>query len=233
MAKRVEPIKFNSKEEFEEGLREWSNFVLHVRRYGVITTHNDSLDDKDIDRLLNWFNPENTDSTYYFIRRDKCYVAIYEVNDYFILFELEESDENRDWKLIWDKLTNVSKDERDNVAYIESLYKPWLRTPVGSIKNDEGIIEDVYRFTGTIETYRENTGVTHPTLLINDVNYENGEIFRDHVWVKHTKRFVNSGAKFKDKIRFTAVIRNYVSSDGVKFGLEHIRSIEVIEKKSS
>ena len=73
------------------------------------------------------------------------------------------------------------------------------------------------------------TKVTHDytstdRLLLEDV-YVNDSYFRDHVWVKATKRF--SKLTVGDSFTSTAMLKTYISVDGQKIGLEEFRSITV------
>ena len=64
-------------------------------------------------------------------------------------------------------------------------------------------------------------------LLIKEV-YVNGEYFRDHVWIKNTKKLkvLSKG----DKFTATATLIEYASIDGKKFGLRSFKSV-VVDKE--
>jgi hypothetical protein len=69
-------------------------------------------------------------------------------------------------------------------------------------------------------------------VLLYKVEHENGKLFRDHMWIKVSKRiekFIPETNDSKTKIKFTGVIVNYISSEGTKQKVDKIRSIEEIE----
>lgn len=80
-------------------------------------------------------------------------------------------------------------------------------------------------YEATIEAYRSNKHKGLPMLLLTDVTAE-GNVFRDHVWVKWSKRL--SKFRFRDRIKFTAKQIEYLSSNGTNHGLSHLRNIKRI-----
>lgn len=78
-------------------------------------------------------------------------------------------------------------------------------------------------YIGTILGIRDRIESTCPYVLLKPVYKDSGELFRDHCWVKWSKRFLDFS--IGDTIKFTAKEYNYISSDGDRIGLKHIRYI--------
>jgi len=77
-----------------------------------------------------------------------------------------------------------------------------------------------------VATFNRRSQNNH--VLLNDVIID-GEFFRDHVWVKNSKRF--DRFKKDDQITFTAEFKEYLDSSNVnntKKGLRHIRFVKVL-----
>lgn len=62
-------------------------------------------------------------------------------------------------------------------------------------------------------------------LLAEIVNKSTGEIFRDHTWVRNSKRISKLDLKSGEKIIFMAREEEYVSISSNKMGLRHLRNI--------
>lgn len=70
----------------------------------------------------------------------------------------------------------------------------------------------------------DRNGVTR--IVLCDV-YVNGSYFRDHTWIKSTKRLDKLSAG--DKFTATAILHKYPSvNNSDKFGLKTIRSVKVV-----
>ena len=69
--------------------------------------------------------------------------------------------------------------------------------------------------------------ITDKFVVVENV-LENNVFFRDHAWLKKSKRFNNY--KKGDIISFEARKKKYLSSEGYKIGLRHIRNIQKIFK---
>ncbi len=86
---------------------------------------------------------------------------------------------------------------------------------------------DTYYFTGILTGGLREVNTSPKTILLN-VMCEGVE-FRDHCWVRISKRIMEvipkSHEKMKVKIAFSARVEEYMSSDGKKQGLGHIRQI--------
>lgn len=63
-------------------------------------------------------------------------------------------------------------------------------------------------------------------LLENVIDTDTNVEFRDHVWIKLTKRFEKLNLKKGDKVFFTARIEEYLSTTSYKLGLRHIRNLQ-------
>ncbi len=61
-------------------------------------------------------------------------------------------------------------------------------------------------------------------VLLENVK-ENNEVFRNHSWIKSTRRIEALNLKKGDRITFTARKEEYLSSEGPKIGLRHIRNV--------
>jgi hypothetical protein len=81
-------------------------------------------------------------------------------------------------------------------------------------------------FYATIEQfYKKTEKTTCPMVLLSHVCTSNGDLFRDHTWVKTSNRFANF--KKGDRISFTARIEPYLSIGGTKQGLRHLRNLSL------
>jgi hypothetical protein len=79
-------------------------------------------------------------------------------------------------------------------------------------------------FRGTITKY--STPIYgSPQILLTDITLD-GEEFRDHVWVKQSKRL--NIYPIGTVIEFTGIVYDYLSSTGYKKGVRHIRSINAV-----
>ena len=64
-------------------------------------------------------------------------------------------------------------------------------------------------------------------ILLEDVfDSVTGELFRDHTWVKNSKRWNKIPLKDGDRVRFQALEEEYISNTSdEKIGLRHIRNV--------
>lgn len=63
-------------------------------------------------------------------------------------------------------------------------------------------------------------------LLENVIDTDTNVEFRDHVWIKSTKRFEKLNLKNGDKVFFTARVEEYLSTTSSKLGLRHVRNLQ-------
>ena len=83
------------------------------------------------------------------------------------------------------------------------------------------------RYTAKLTGNKRETHLAGKVLLI-DIIDESGKLFRDHNWVKISNRlfkYMPKGHHHPVDIQFTATAKEYLSSEGIKMGLCHIRSI--------
>jgi len=92
---------------------------------------------------------------------------------------------------------------------------------------EEFNLEKQYKFTAYVNQFRESTEqYSGVKVLIENIYFDNCNIFRDHVWINSSHRFRK--IKKGDSISFTAQIYKYISSEGEKYGLTKIRNIKKI-----
>ena len=65
-------------------------------------------------------------------------------------------------------------------------------------------------------------------LLDNVIDIDTNVEFRDHVWIKSTKRFEKLNLKKGDKVLFTARVEEYLSTTSYKLGLRHVRNLQKV-----
>ena len=82
------------------------------------------------------------------------------------------------------------------------------------------------RYQGRVAGFKFKTEWNSDFILLKDVYNEQHKLFREHVWVKRGKRL--SDLQLHDLIEFTAVEEPYMSSNGEKLKLEHIRNVEFV-----
>jgi len=102
-------------------------------------------------------------------------------------------------------------------------------------KNKDNLIDEKERhYIGILTTTRRDINNSIPKrLLINIIDLETNELFRDHNWIneeKRIKRHLSEEDNYKLLIIFTAKIKNYLSSTGIKQGLSHIRNIRTLKR---
>lgn len=81
-------------------------------------------------------------------------------------------------------------------------------------------------FKGSIKHIRNGPTQTQPFILLLDVTTSDNTLFREHVWIKWSKRL--SRFSRGDRIQFSADVETYTSSTGGNLGLKHIRNITLI-----
>jgi hypothetical protein len=85
------------------------------------------------------------------------------------------------------------------------------------------------RYTALITRNFRDKEFCPKVLLLEIKEKETGEIYRDHLWVKHTSkidRFIPRTNKKKISISFDAEECEYISSEGTKKGLARIKNIK-------
>mgnify|MGYP000197300390 CR=1 FL=1 len=88
-------------------------------------------------------------------------------------------------------------------------------------EGDQVIIQAIYNMCSK----REHTVINH--VLLCDVRV-NGELFRDHVWVKKSKVLCDEKFEKGDKICCTGIVEYYLNIDDAKspkVGFRHIRNV--------
>ena len=89
-------------------------------------------------------------------------------------------------------------------------------------------------YIGYICNMLRDTKILSPKILLQDVVYETGKEFRDHVWVDYNNKLRKlrpKTTKKRVKITFKAYEKEYPSTDGgTKLGLVHLSHITEIEE---
>ena len=84
-------------------------------------------------------------------------------------------------------------------------------------------------FKAVYKEKRSSVKQTCDMLLLCDiVDFETGEEFRDHCWIKSSNRLSKLNLKSGDVLIFDACIYNYKSSRNQSFGLNAIKNIKII-----
>jgi len=82
------------------------------------------------------------------------------------------------------------------------------------------------RFIAKIETHGFIKKWNIPSILLLDVKDEEGNLVRDHTWVKYSKRFKDF--KLGDTVEFTARVEYYEKGNKTRKGLRHLRNLELV-----
>jgi len=90
-----------------------------------------------------------------------------------------------------------------------------------------------YTFKAILTGIKRDTQTLSPKTLITNVESD-GHVFRDHCWVETNHRLMKlvpqAHNKRKVRVTFTARVEEYMSSEGTKVGLRHIRNVGELSK---
>jgi len=88
-------------------------------------------------------------------------------------------------------------------------------------------------YTARLCGNKRDTKLSTPKALLIEIVDADGELFRDHCWVKISKlleRYQPKAHKRPIKIKFKAEVKEYVRHDGPSKTLSHIDDIKVIQR---
>ncbi len=87
-------------------------------------------------------------------------------------------------------------------------------------------------YTAVITGNRRDTNLMTPKVLLIDVRYSDGTLFRDHTWVleEYFKVIPKGHHKRKTLISFTAKEQDYISLTGDKVKLVSLKDIKYIKR---
>jgi len=91
----------------------------------------------------------------------------------------------------------------------------------------EKLLGSSVEVSAVIENITLNKNTNNEMIVLANVHV-NGEYFRDHSWIKMTKRL--SKVSIGDKISATATLINYIDSSSIKnskYGLKSFRNVQI------
>jgi len=88
-------------------------------------------------------------------------------------------------------------------------------------------------FTAILTHNTRTKRLNNKHILMVDIHYaDTGDIFRDHCWIEESNELMQFQPKtnlYKNKISFTAKIKNYMSLNGEKLTLTKLSDIKKIK----
>lgn len=104
---------------------------------------------------------------------------------------------------------------------------------IKEVTMDKFKVGETYVFQGELTGNKRDMQTLSPKVLMLNVSNWKGEVFRDHCWIPaNSKRYRNlipaGHSNKKVLIQFSARVEEYMSSEGTKLGLKHIRDVIVL-----
>lgn len=91
----------------------------------------------------------------------------------------------------------------------------------------KGLVGSRVQIIATVHSFHKESFSNVDRVLLQDI-FVNGQYFRDHVWVRKSKRF--KGISSGSVINAFGTLVEYRGEKGKKLGLRHLRAVKILEK---
>jgi hypothetical protein len=86
-------------------------------------------------------------------------------------------------------------------------------------------------FTATVGRTSHQRHINTSSIVLHNVTHADGVLFRDHCWIKLSKRITAANLSIGDRIEFQAQIKFYANPDSLhikKVGLSNVKHITIL-----